>query len=224
MSSSPGDDHRNDAKEQESADSGQSDLWQQGLLPLMKRVVITLTLFFFVITLGQLFYLYHELQKSPSSIVPHLATTLLIRPQNEGGSPDLPRDQMALAAVLESEVIMRRYHMASAILMAHLWIRYLGFITGMIMAVMGAVFILGKLRESSASTLGTEVGSLTISLTSTSPGIVLAVLGAVLMNTTILAQQETSVKDLPLYQPFSGGQLPKFFPNGIEKPNIEETK
>ena len=113
---------------------------------------------------------------------------------------------------------MLRCHMGSTILMAHLWIRYLGFITGMIMAVLGAVFILGKLRESSAPRLGADSG-LKLSLSSASPGVVVALLGCILMVTTVLTQQQTQVQKVPLYRPFGAGrrsatqplEVPEFF-------------
>ncbi|GGO80013.1 hypothetical protein GCM10011348_15750 [Marinobacterium nitratireducens] len=111
--------------------------------------------------------------------------------------------------------------------MAHLWIRYLGFITGMIMAVLGSVFILGKLRDSEASKLGAETSALKVSLTSASPGALLAVLGSAMMVTTIIAQQETNVRDLSLYRPFAAEyklvsednkSLPKVFEENYKTP------
>jgi hypothetical protein len=63
--------------------------------------------------------------------------------------------------------------------MSRLWTTYLGFVTGMIFALVGAMFVLGKL-ESDPSELKTKVGTaLDTSFKSASPGLVLAVLGVI---------------------------------------------
>lgn len=69
---------------------------------------------------------------------------------------------------------------ASASLLLSLWTRNMGFVTGMILALVGAMFILSRLADA-GSELTAAQGALTGSLKTSSPGIVLAVLGAVLM-------------------------------------------
>jgi hypothetical protein len=74
----------------------------------------------------------------------------------------------------------------------------MGFVTGMILALVGAVFILGKLRESS-SEFEAQTDVMVLSLKSASPGIILAALGVGLMLTTIVTHHEISVTDVPVY-------------------------
>ena len=51
------------------------------------------------------------------------------------------------ALALEQELVARRYEQANLMLSTSLWTRLMGFITGMILALVGAAFILGKLQE-----------------------------------------------------------------------------
>lgn len=163
-------------------------VWQERLLPLMVRVVIGMALFFFLVSLVQLAYLQWHLQNEP----PNILTTL--------GSEAIDAPDVSLAAWLESDLITRRYRMTSALMMAQLWIRYLGFVTGMIMAFIGAVFILGKLREA-PSTLKAESAAVRVSIATASPGLLLAVVGSALMLATVLTKQESWVMDAAIYMP-----------------------
>lgn len=178
--------------------------WQRRLLPLMVRMIVVLALFFFAVTLGQLTYLHLELTQPKESRIPASAAQLV--DQSRPFEGDREAMQLGLAALLESEAMARRYEMAGVVLSAHIWIRYLGFVTGMIMAIIGSVFILGKLRDPESSQLSAESKGAKVSLTSASPGLVLATLGVALIVVTVLAQQETKVTDEPLYAPFHEGR------------------
>lgn len=162
--------------------------WQERLLPFMVRVVAGLILFFFIASLLQIGYLHWHLQDEP----PNVLTT--VDSERSGAI------EVSVAAWLESDLIQRRYRMTSTLMMAQLWIRYLGFVTGMIMAVIGAVFILGKLREA-PSEMTAESAALRISIATASPGILLAVVGSALMLATIVTKQESWVMDAAIYMP-----------------------
>jgi hypothetical protein len=72
---------------------------------------------------------------------------------------------------MESFLVTQRYHQAAAQLMAGLWTRYLGFITGMILALVGASFVLGKLREP-AQKIDGKFPMIDFSIRTASPGII----------------------------------------------------
>jgi hypothetical protein len=99
---------------------------------------------------------------------------------------------------MEAYLAERRYHQASVQLMSGIWIRYLGFVTGMILALVGASFVLGKLQEPESEITG-KSSVIDFSLKSASPGIILVVFGALLMFTTIITRQEYTVEDRPIY-------------------------
>lgn len=171
--------------------------WQERLLPLMTGLLIGLTVFFFAASFGQLIYLHWNIARTPQ-------VDLAPAPEADPAGLALSFEQLMqarrldLESRLEANLIERRYHIASVAMMSGLWVRYLGFVTGMILALVGASFVLGKLREPITSLEGkfSEIG---ISLRSTSPGIILVVLGVVLMFATIVDEDISSVTDAPVY-------------------------
>jgi hypothetical protein len=171
--------------------------WQRRLLPLMTRMLVGLTAFFFIVTLGQLLYLNSSIQSSPTLSHDDLMASVPTATA-DSGTAGSDVDRLRLLASLEANVVARRYHQANVALMASIWSKYLGFMTGMTLAMVGAAFVLGQLRISgsdvSAKTVGGEV-----TLRSASPGLVLVVLGVVLMSMTIVTKSEVSSKDVPVY-------------------------
>ena len=161
--------------------------------------MLTLTLFFFAATLFQLYELNLKIQDAPE-----LENTELL--QQTESNATLMETQWRTLVVLESHVLQQRYHQANVLLMARIWIRYLGFVTGMMLALIGAVFILGKLREPTTTLTLSGVspdpnlpGNFKAQLLTQSPGIVLVTLGTVLMLLTILVHHPIQVNDAPVY-------------------------
>jgi hypothetical protein len=181
----------------ESREEGATSEWQERLLPTMTRMVVGLTIFFFVATLVQLAYLHWTISRSPAVAVHETLETLTLdssatRDEVQAAS------ELKIMAALEAYVLQRRYHQASVLLMASIWTRYLAFVTGMILALVGCSFILGKLQEPASEVSGeSQLGG--ISLKSSSPGLILAALGVALMLTTMIMQHEITVRDAPLY-------------------------
>ena len=100
--------------------------------------------------------------------------------------------------LLEADTLDKRYHEASALLMSRIWSRQLAFITGMVMSFLGAVFILGKLSESTSQISG-GAGDWKVAITSASPGIILSVLGTVLLISSLYVRASLDVNDGPAY-------------------------
>lgn len=184
----PPDDSRNADHQKVDADRR----WQLRLLPLMSRMIVGLTIFFFAATMVQLYYLDTRIERVPQ---PDLAR-LGIAPDTARAAQPTP--ELRLLASLDLALLERRYHQANVFLMGRLWTSYLGFVTGMILALVGAVFILGKLRED--PTEATAKGAFAEgTLRTSSPGIVLAALGVVLMITTIVTNHPIQTADSPVY-------------------------
>jgi len=95
---------------------------------------------------------------------------------------------------LEQYTLQRRYHQANVLLMARVWTQYLGFVTGMISMLIGAIFILGKLQEASSNFSG-EAPGWKFAIATSSPGLVLALLGTILMVTTLVTPSRIDVED-----------------------------
>jgi hypothetical protein len=166
--------------------------WQVRLLPLMSRMIVGLTIFFFAASLGQLLYLDRTIQRVPATDLTRLGLTPAT------GSQPLPSAEFRILASLDAALLERRYHQANVFLMGRLWTSYLGFVTGMILALVGAVFILGKMREE-ASELGAAGPHGPMNLRSSSPGVILAALGVVLMITTIVTNHPIQTADSPVF-------------------------
>ncbi|RYZ53443.1 MAG: hypothetical protein EOO14_15520 [Chitinophagaceae bacterium] len=92
----------------------------------------------------------------------------------------------------------KRFHQISMLLLSRLWVNYIGFITGMILAIVGAAFILGKLRIS-ASELSTKFSGTEVTLKTASPGLLLCVLGCTLMITTLVVRHEIQASHKSVY-------------------------
>lgn len=171
--------------------------WQERLLPTMNGLLIGLTIFFFLTTFGQMAYLHWSIIQSPPVDINHEAGNALIdiAPTFED---QLKARELEVKSRMEVFIVTKRYHQVSVQLMAGLWTRYLGFITGMILALVGASFVLGKLREPTQKLQG-KFSGFDISLHTASPGVILAVLGVLLMFATITDKDTYSLTDKNVY-------------------------
>jgi hypothetical protein len=177
--------------------------WQSRLLPLMAGTLTILAVFFFLASCLQLFYLHSRIERSPELDLSSVLS--LPQPQGQDAADHLEHVQWKTLTILEGNALQRRYHQANVLLMSRVWITYLGFVTGMILAIVGAAFILGKLRES-ASTLSVDNAAWKVSLATASPGLFLAVLGTLLMLTTMVTHYKIEVVDNPLYLYHAAGE------------------
>ena len=162
-------------------------LWQDKLLPLMRRMLISLTAFFIVATLYQAYTIQQR--------IVDLGQQEYRLPSDAAGTA---ADAWRARVGLEAYAMRHRYQHSSLILMSRAWIIYLGFVTGMILAMVGATFILGKVRESE-SQLSAKGAAGEFSFKSASPGLVMAVLGTALMISTMAIRADVTVTDTPLY-------------------------
>lgn len=180
--------------------------WQRRMAPLMVAAVVVTALFFAVITVIEFRKL--EAWLFDQSL-PALATTAA-RPVIE---PTTFEQQLALdssrqAYALEREAIARRYNQGNLLIATRLWTRLMGFVTGMILALVGAAFVLGKLAEDT-SELSAAGSGVSVSLKSASPGVILCVLGTILMSMTIWVSVDLSTRDMALYVgPTAGHRAP----------------
>jgi hypothetical protein len=164
-------------------------VWQQRMLPLMAQVLIGLTAFFFVVSLVQLTWLHTTIRRAPEiNLEPAFAAIDRTPPASD--TDRLRAAQLKTLAILDAGTMQRRYHQVNAALMARIWTRYMGFVTGMILALLGAMFILGKLKEPSEGTPSQQRSS---------PGLIMVTLGVALMIVTIAVNHRIDVTDAPGY-------------------------
>ena len=172
--------------------------WQRKLLPVMIGMLITLTLFFFVASFMQLHYLRTRIEKAPELDLSHALKMVEEGISNATVTDKFRYAQWQTLVLLESHVLKRRYHQANVLLMSRTWVKYLGFVTGMTLALVGAAFVLGKLREPE-SHIDAESTMWRFSMKTASPGLILALLGAILMIAAMVTHFEIEVRDVPTY-------------------------
>jgi hypothetical protein len=200
------------------ADDGEAkriERWQRHLLPFMIRMLLGLTLFFLVVSLGQIAYLHWRIEQSPP-IDLRQPIAFIEKTGARSLSEATETSHQWMMVLLEANALDRRYHQASVVLMARVWTSYLGFVTGMTLALVGAVFILGRVQGTFTS-LEAKVGDSGGALKTTAPGIVLACLGTLLMMATLFVRYQITVTDAAIYSR-PQGQLSEQPPS--EKPNI----
>jgi hypothetical protein len=170
----------------------------------MTWMIVGLAAFFLLASLGQLIFLQRSMARSSQMDVRQTLELITI---NDTATPEqeLSASWLKVLAALEADALGRRYHQANLLLMSSVWVRYLAFVTGMILSFLGASFILGKMREPQTETSG-KAGMAEFSLKTSSPGIILTVLGVILMLSTIVMQHEHTVVDSPVYLQVRDGQ------------------
>ena len=208
-------------------DNGEERDTQRRLRPLMVGMLIALTVFFFVVTLTQLIDLNHRIDQSPEV---NLASLLAPTPCPAAASTQQCDDyrRMNIAVTLEVNLVARRHHQANVMLMASVWSRYLGFITGMVLTLIGAAFIVGQLRDRGTTVEG-SIAAGKAAIASSSPGMVMVAFGVLLMGVTIVSRHQLDTRDVPLY--FRGDArgeaaipLPNLYPEDSSAKPVPVTK
>jgi hypothetical protein len=173
------------------------DQWQTRLLPFMTKIIALVTAFFLLASLVQVVLLQIWIGRSPE-LAPTSLPSVLSEETLKSSEQVLAAGRFEALAKLELLTVGLRYHQANALLMSRVWVRYLGFVTGMILSLIGATFILGKLREPPVD-ISSTVAAAQFSFVGASPGIFLVLAGLVLMLTTVAIHRGIEVTDAYVY-------------------------
>jgi hypothetical protein len=177
------------------ASERRDDRWQKSMSPWLLTFISVLAAFF----LGASYLQFKGLAEhiAPDTTPTSAATMEWAREaaQADSGSDPVVLQTMILAS-MATDSTAQRYGLAKVGLMSAVWLRYLGFVTGMIMALMGAAFLGGRVKDADG---GTEIeGESALwkgSIRSASPGLLLAAMGSLLMITAMLNNFEVAVED-----------------------------
>ncbi len=210
-------------KDETTSEDRGRERWQRKLLPFMMGSILAMGIFFFIASLYQLYYLHHQVAHTKLNLQP------LFTQFEEKSSKVIYGDkeylQWKVLMLLEEDVVHRRYHQANSVMLARVWTRYLGFVTGMILALVGAVFILGKLQELPTK-LEADGQLFKASVYTSSPGILLSVLGTTLMAITLIVPFEIETRDRATYMrdkaAISDLPSPKMLPKSATIGDIKE--
>lgn len=196
--------------------------WQRRLLPFMITAISVMGIFFFASSLIQLARFGDSVAYRPNTEVANSIAAF------EKANPESLRDsghaQWRTLVALEEAAIRQRYAQVNATLMLRAWTRHLGFLTGMILSLVGTIFILAKLSERETK-LSFESTGVKGALASSSPGIIFAVLGTALMMVTLTASFEFSTRDVPVYlEPQGGAEMAPALPLDSEEARDSEER
>jgi hypothetical protein len=172
--------------------------WQRALLPYMQGVIILLTAFYLIASYLQFSFFVDRIEKpSDANLKQFLGNTTISKALNDSLSID--EKKWIAQCFFESYVVEARQQNAEFLMMSRTWIKYLGFITGVILSIVGAVFVLGKLNNENTTALEGGTSNIKFALQSHSPGIIMAVLGTALIISTILTHQNIEKTDAAVY-------------------------
>jgi hypothetical protein len=168
--------------------------WQWRVLPIIEGILLSLATLFIAFSCAQLFILQKDIQNSPQLELTAINANIKLLQQTNPSEAA----KLNTALTLETFILQQHYHQANALLMARTWVRYLGFTTGMILALIGASFILGKL-QTARSEFEAKTETMALTFRSTSPGLLLATLGTILMLATVVTNHTITTTYQPLY-------------------------
>jgi hypothetical protein len=98
---------------------------------------------------------------------------------------------------LEMISLLNRHYHANLIIRSRILTVNLSFLTGMVLTFMGGFFVFGKFSEK-PTTFSTQ-GVATVSISSSSPGIIIACLGIALIMSSIFSKSSVMIEDRPVY-------------------------
>jgi len=178
------------------SDARRLERWQRRLLPLMTRLLVGLAIFFFTISLAQMSYLAWRIERNPTVDL-RPATAILTRSSAKTANDAVETSRALAMELLESNALERRYHQANVILMARVWTSYLGFVTGMIISLIGAAFTLGRI-QGGETTIEAKLSLAAGTLRTAMAGLALIALGVILMIASLFVRYDIKLAD-PTY-------------------------
>lgn len=170
--------------------------WQRRLLPFMTYFIVMMAAAFFVFSGLHVYQVTRFIQAEHGDDIRTLIQNEVNRPTGHGLTQEEATEHALL--LLEADALDKRYHQAGGLLISRIWSRQLAFITGMVMAFVGAVFILGKLSEDTSHISG-GTAEWKVAISSASPGIILSLFGTVVLVSSLFVKASLDVSDGPAY-------------------------
>lgn len=173
--------------------------WQNRLLPWMVLLPTLLISAFIILATVQVNRFNNYVYKQDNSSVSNAIPSPMAATTDSSLARNMEYIKWYTLAKMEEESIQRRYDQGGVLLMSRIYTKYLGFFTGMILAIVGAVFIISKLKEDTSNVEGSISEQVKLKVVSSSPGVIFGILGTVLMLGSVFQHNDITVKDMPLY-------------------------
>jgi hypothetical protein len=172
--------------------------WQNKLLPWLIAAPSVLVLIFLYLATKQVNQFNEAINVKETPFAEKLLETKDSTIQKRLKS-DIEYLKWTTLVKMEEEGVSKRYRQGGLLLLSRIFIKYLGFLTGMIIAIVGAVFIIGKLSEDESKIEGSAGEKIKLSIASSSPGIIFGILGTVLMVSCIWQHNEVAIQEQPMF-------------------------
>lgn len=163
------------------------------LIPVVIVIPILFLILFIVVSMVQLQEINKRIEEGQSQTIKELLNKF-----SAAGTIREDQLQFLTLAVLEEESLAERYRQGHYSLVSRTFKQYLGFFTGIILILVGSVFILLKLKEK-VNLAADQSNSWKITLVTSSPGVAFAVVGAILISIASTSKDVISVRDTGLY-------------------------
>ena len=186
-------------KEKSPQEIEQVNVWQKKLLPWLITMPTILILLFIYLATRQMERFNAVIDAKTESAIDRLIPSNADSAVYNKLKGNMDYIRWITLARMEEKSLDRRYSQGGLLLVSRIFTKYLGFFTGMILAIVGSVFIIGKMQEEKTDLEGAMGENMKMKLASSSPGIIFGVLGTILMLSTILQHTEIAVSDQPLF-------------------------
>lgn len=163
------------------------------LIPVVILFPVLFLILFIIVSMVQLREINKRIEEGQSQTIREMLKSTL-----DSGAVSEYQLQFMTLAVLEEESLSERYRQGHYSLVSRSFKQYLGFFTGIILVIVGSVFVLLKLKEQ-VDLAANQAETWKISLVTSSPGLAFAVVGAVLIGIASISQDTISVRDTGLY-------------------------
>jgi hypothetical protein len=163
------------------------------IVPFVIVIPVLFLILFIIVSMLQLRDINSRIEEGKSQTIKEMISRL-----HDKDTLSEAHNQFLTLAVLEEESLSERYRQGHYSLVSRSFKQYLGFFTGIIMVIVGSLFVLLKLREQIDSSASRGEGW-KFSLVTNSPGVVFGVVGAVLISIALKINDRINVTDSGLY-------------------------
>jgi hypothetical protein len=179
-------------------DSGENE-WQRRTMPWMLGMLVALSAVFVLASIAGALLVRNDFHTDMQSPVDTALKQLQSVTEQSSAAERLESARFLTLASLDARLIELRYHQTSSQALASIWTRFMGYLTGMILALVGAIFVLGKIRDPTSTTASGSGNGFQASFTTTWPGLVLVAFGTLLMIISSQVRTANSITEAPLF-------------------------
>lgn len=163
------------------------------IVPFVIVIPVLFLILFIIVSMLQLRDINSRIEEGKSQTIKEMVGRL-----DDKDTVSEAYNQFLMLANLEEEGLNERYRQGHYSLVSRSFKQYLGFFTGIIMVIVGSLFVLLKLKEQ-IDTSANKGEAWKFSLVTNSPGVVFGIVGAVLISIALKINDRINVSDSGVY-------------------------